>query len=512
MTSRTAAGGMKLFSARFGVSMFSLVFYGVAAHTLDRAELAPLAAMAVIAELFRVVRSFGVPQSMLQRVPQSVAKDENDNAAWLIRRTMLITVGVSIPAVALAWHLRDAISQAILKQPADAAQMFVILGFALMMSTYDALQLALLALQRFGRQSGAYVVTMGGQRILALVLLFVYGIDGVLAGFLIGAIIGNVLCVFWLRDYLFGAFKRTGDGFIRLWRYSIPYYGQEFARYIFHEADQFFVGLLLSPELLANYFIAKRIAHGLRMLIDSAADVMRPKMGELSAMGDDAVKEGFARASRFMSYLAMPVTLGIAAISGPLILFYAGAEYRDAGALALSLSIAMLFYAYFSLYEVSLYMLGRPAHRFYADLCVAGATLVAFFIMVGPLRDMGIALALTAGFAFGLGMSVLMLRGIADLRIDRAALARTFRASGAMFIIWSLLTLRPPELWYYPVVLIAGLILFVRLFAASMPSERVEEIRDALPTQLEGQADLLYLMGAEKPKSASEKFSDQPPM
>lgn len=503
---------MKLFSARFGVAMLSLVFYGVAAHTLERADFAHLAAMAVIAELFRVIRSFGVAQSMLQLIPPHIAKGENDHASWLIRRTILMTCAFSLPAVAIAWYFRDVISISILKQPADISKISMILGFAFFMSVYDALQLALLALQRFGRQSGAYVVTLGGQRILAFILLFIYGIDGALAGFLIGAIAGNIICAFWLRDYLFGKFRKAGEGCLKLVRYSIPYYGQEFARYIFHEADQFFVGLLLAPEVLANYFIAKRIAHGLRMLIDSAADVLRPKVGELRAMGDDAVKDGFARASRFMSYLAMPVTFAIAAISGPLILLYAGRDYENAAPLVLILSFAMLLYAYFSLFEVNLFMLGRPAHRFYADLSVAGATLAAFFIMVGPLGDLGIALALAVGFAVGLALSALMLRRISDMRIDREAVARTFRASGGMFVVWSFLTLRPPELWYYPVVLIAGAILFFRLFSASMAQERVEEIRHALPAKLDNLPDILYLFGAKKDRREENNFSEQPPL
>jgi O-antigen/teichoic acid export membrane protein len=488
---------MKLFTSRFSVSLISLAFYGIAAHVVPKGELAPLAAMAIIAELFRVTQSLGMTSTMLRDVPEHVALAKTEDAAALVRSTLLYTALASLVLLAVVWFLRALIFSAGLLGPT----LIIILAFSLLMACYDALQVAFLSLQWFGRQSLAYFITMAGQRLLALALLLKFGITGCLMGFLIGSAAGVIVSLFWARRYVFGGGRLIS--FPRLLLYSLPYYVQGFARYVFQEGDQLLVGIFFPPELLVSFFMAKRIVHGIRMMIDAATDALRPKMGELRALGEEAVRKGFSKSSRFLSYLALPVTLGVAAISRPLMLAYAGPQYADAGSILLVLSFAMAAYAYFSLYEVNIYMLGRPAQRLYVDLFAGGAMLGCFLVLAMSFAGLGIALAELVGFGVGLIFSAWLFRRISDARVDRNSLSRCVIASGTMFVIVGGASHWLQQSYFLPVLIISGGVIFVLIFTRLSRKSDMDEIRDALPKPFGWCVSALERLGGIKAETGS---------
>ncbi len=503
----TVTGSMKLFASRFSVAIISLAFYSVAAyHVPTKAELAPIAAMAIIAELFRVARSMGIPSAMLRDVPEHVALSKHEEARALVQSTLVYTTLAGIVLAGAAWFCRSGLSEIGLFSNLSQTDLLIILAVSLLTGIYDTLQLALLSLQRFGRQSLAYFITMASQRVVAIVLLLRYGITGALAGFLIGAGLGVVVSLFWTRQYIFGAVRLMS--FPRLLSYSAPYYLQGFTRYVFQEGDQLVLKLLFSDELLVTFFMAKRIVHGIRMMIDAITDALRPKIGELRTRGDEAVRAGFAKSSRFLSYAVLPVTLGVAAISRPLMLAYAGPQYADAGIILLVLSLAMTFYAYFSLYEVGIHMLGRPAQRLYVDLSCALVMLTGFLGLGPLLGGSGIALAELIGFGLSLIVGVRLLRSAMGVRFDRRALWRSLLASGVMGVVVGAASYWLAKIHFLPVLVVLGAAMFAMIFARLLDAPSLKEIREALPRSFGWLVSMLERIGGAK--SNTDPHGDKP--
>jgi len=501
----TVRGGMMLLAARLGVSGCSLLFYAVAARWVgDREQLAPVAAMAILAELVRIVGNLGLPATLLRRVPAVSARGAAAEVGALLRATL---AGIAVPTLGLgvaAWLGRGAVLARLgARDVSDGMAAFVVL-FAVVMGAYDVLQTALLALQRFGRQSAAHLLTLGGQRLLALVGLLCFGVVGGVAGFALGAVGGTVLCLWWLRREILGGGARAPLG--ELVRYSLPYYLQGFARYVFHEGDQLIAALALSPASLVNYFLAKRIAHGLRMVIDAGTDALRPRMGTLAAEGRAAVRRGFAFASRFMAYLVLPLTLGTAAASGPLMALFAGRRYAEAGPILCALAVALLAYGWFSLYEVSIHMLGRPVHRLLVDAVCAGVMLVGFAVATGPLGALGVALGRLGGFAAAFGTAVGVLRCVRPLRPDPGAVRGGLLAAGAMSAAVALTATALPQGGWLPLHVAVGAGVFVWAFRRSAPAEERRRTVALLPGSLRAVAGRLLAPegAAREPGSATE--------
>ena len=481
--SRVVRGGMMLFAGRFGVSLVSLVFYALAARVVDtRADLVPLVLLAIGAELFRIAGGLGLSTALLRHVPRQLAEGRPDTAAAWLRGVFLCRALATALVGGVCWVAGAPMAEYMLGRALRPHEGALIIAFAFLMSLYDVLQVALLARQEFGRHSITTFVTLTGQRVLAFILLLCYGMTGCLVGFAIGAGAGVLLCAFWLRR----EWLRPGGivGFPALARHALPYWPQGMARYVFHEGDQLAVALGTSPELLAGYFMAKRIAHGIRMMIDSATDAFRPRLGELSVSEPETIEERFRKAGRFLAYLVIPVTLGTAAVSGPLMRAFGGEKYADAGAILCVLSLAMLAYALFSRYEDGVHMLGRPSDRLKADALVALIAVGGYLITVERIGGLGVALALLAAYSVGALAAGALLRRRRPMAPDHSAETRVFVAGGVMFVIIGGAALRATPLAVLPVLIAGGALIFTVVLASLLLESERREIAEALPGPL----------------------------
>lgn len=492
MSSRVIRGGAWVFAGRLAVMALSLGFYAAAARRFpDRRDLAPLAALAILAEVFRLIASLGLPTAALRLVPGHLARGEAGRAATLLRASVARQAMPLAILAAATWFLRDGVGTALIRRPFRPLEAGLIVACAALTALYDALQIGLMARQWFGRHGMAHVLGLGGQRALGLALLFGFGVDGALAGFCAGVAAGAAVCAFWLRGDLFHRGASPPDG--ALLRYAAPYWLQGFARYVFHEGDQLLVALLLRTDALVMYFLAKRIAHGLRMMVDSATDVLRPRLGELDAAGADEAARGFARASGLLGYAAAPAALGIASLSGPLMRVYAGPAYAEAGPVLCALSLAMLAYAAFSLYEAALHMLARPVHRLAADGVCAAVMLVAFVPLVESLGGVGAAVAQGAAFAAAFAFARQLLRRVRPIAADRTALRRAGAAAAAMSFAAAATASAFSGPFSTLVAAAVGCAVYVAALGRQMDVQEARDLRAALPAGLSWAAALLVV-------------------
>jgi O-antigen/teichoic acid export membrane protein len=269
--SRSAAS---LLASRLAVAGIALAFLGVSTRLLTLDQMAVFALYNTLCGLLTVVCSLGMLASCLKQVPALRAAGRSREAASLLRSAAgVYMTGAAAVTIAL-WAAAEPIGRLLLKRAGAGADVRAAALAALCFGLYEAAQLLLASLQRFGRQSRDNVASALIQRLLSLALFFPFGLSGYLAGFAAGSLAAAASGGWILRRFLRenpppsfspGAL-RDDIG------YAAPFYLDGYFRYVYMQADQLLVAIFLGPAELSIYFVAKRfLAYG-QVLVSSLVD------------------------------------------------------------------------------------------------------------------------------------------------------------------------------------------------------------------------------------------------
>jgi len=400
--SRSAAS---LLTSRLAVAGIALLFLGVSTRLLTLKEMAVFALYSTLCGLLTPVCSMGLLTTCIKLLPGLLANDDRAGAALLLRRAAFVYVtGASVVTAALMLGA-GLIGRLLLKSSDLAGDVRGACLAAFCFGLYEASQLLLSALQRFGRV-GAYNVTSAlTQRILSLGLFFVFGLRGYLAGFAIGSLAGAALGIATIvpimrKDGWSPEGSGASDkGTIGTIIYSLPFYADGYLRYFYMQADQLLVALFLGPSELSLYFVAKRFIQYAQVLVSSLVDPLATKAAELRETDPASLERTFAVSLRYFVLLFVPLSVLLATTSPFLLLLVGGEQYASAAwALAL-LFLSVPFFAVFSHLWTFAYVLGRPADRLTINLVSSFSQAAAIMAMMPFLHLAGLALARAVGFA-----------------------------------------------------------------------------------------------------------------
>jgi O-antigen/teichoic acid export membrane protein len=407
--SRSAAS---LLASRLAVAGIALLFLGVSTRLLTIEQMAVFAVYNTLCGLLTVVCSLGMLASCLKQVPGLRAEGRADRAARLISGSLTIYVAGAAIAGILLWLAAEPIGRLMLKRPGFGGDVRAAVLAALCFGLYEAAQLLLASLQRFGRQSRDNVAAALVQRLLSLGLFFPFGLKGYLAGFalgsLAGALSGGRAIWSFLREHS-GERPRPREIGADV-AYASPLYVDGYFRYTYMQADQLLVGIFLGPAELSIYFVAKRfLAYG-QLLVSSLVDPLVARVSERA--GDaQAVGRTFDTSLRWMVLVFVPLAALLAAVS-PLLLRIVGGERYAGGALPLALLMLSLpVYALFAQAGAFVYALGRPRDRLLANFISASVQAGAMLALAPWLGLAGLAASRLAGFGAGFAGALRLARG-----------------------------------------------------------------------------------------------------
>lgn len=397
-----ARGAASLISSRMVVAGIALLFLGVSTRLLTLEEMAVFALYNTLCGMLTVLCSLGLLATCVQRLPGLVAEGRSGEAGRLVRTAVVVYVLGAVAVTSVAWIAAGPIGRLVLKTDAGASQVRVAAIAALCFGLYEASQLLLSAMQRFGRLGTFNIAAAITQRALSLALFFRFGLEGFLIGFAIGSLAGAALgsTVFGrLLGRGGGGDAGTGEDRVAWVRYSMPFYLDGFLRYLYMHADQVLVAVFLSPVDLSVYFIAKRFIQYCEVLVSSFVTPLGTKVSELRFTDPAGVARLYGLSLRFFVLIFVPLSVLLACLSPFLILVVGGQRY-SAGALPLALLFLSLpFFAVFSHMGTFVWVLGVPLDRLRNNLISMAAQAVAVVVLMPWLRLSGLALARSAGFA-----------------------------------------------------------------------------------------------------------------
>ncbi len=397
-TSSVARSAASLLTSRLAIAAIALAFLGVSTRLLTIEEMAVFAVYNSLCGILTVVCSLGLLASCIKLVPGLQASGRAGEVAGLLRLSIgVYLVGAAMTTGAL-WLGAGTVSRLFLKSPARAGEIRLAAVAALCFGLYEASQLLLSSLQKFGRLSTYNVAAALVQRCLSLGLFFVFGLRGYLAGFAIGSLTGAALGMSSILPAMRARGGARPSGPAASIRYALPFYADGYLRYFYMHADQALVGLFLEPAALSTYFIAKRFVQYGQVLVSSLVDPLGAKVAELRQVDPEAVGRAFDRSLRYVILSFVPLAVLLASVS-PFLLWLIGGERYLGGILPLALLFLSLPpFAVFSHLAMFVYILGEPKDRFVNNLVSVTCQGSALVALTPFLALPGFALARVIGF------------------------------------------------------------------------------------------------------------------
>ena len=400
--SRSAAS---LLTSRLAVAGIALLFLGVSTRLLTLEEMAVFALYSTLCGLLTPVCSLGLLTSCIKLLPGMMAKDDREEAAILLRRTARVYVTGACVVTAALLLGAGLIGRLLLKRSDLAGDVRVACLAAFCFGLYEASQLLLQALQRFGRVGAYNVAAAFTQRILSLGLFFVFGLKGYLAGFAIGSLAGAGLGIATIIPFM----RRRASSVVRggvpgeaakgTVSYSLPFYADGYLRYFYMQADQLLVALFLGPADLSLYFVAKRFIQYAQVLVSSLVDPLGGRAAEMRETDPSGLERTFGISLRYFVLLFVPLSVLLACASPFLLLLVGGERYTPAAPALAMLFLSVPFFAVFSHLWTFAYVLGRPADRLTINLVSSAAQAAAIIALMPFMHLAGLALARAVGFA-----------------------------------------------------------------------------------------------------------------
>ena len=390
-------------TARISVLIISVLFIAYISRQLNKTQLGILALLFVFYSLIGIIGGLGLATSAIRLIPELKAKGEYGKVSDIIKITMFVSVFISLVVVIFGICMDKNLALIFLKAEKFSVFITWLLIISFFYSICDKINLIHQSLQQFGKLAFLNVLTNISQRVIAIIFFVLgYGLRGIFLGFFLGSVIGVILGVLTLRKYIFC--KYYGYPLKEYIRFSFPYCGQDLSRFMFSQADQALVAVLFTPEILAIYFVAKKIISLVTLVFIALLEPVIPKLAEMKSMGILLFKENMNRICRIFSFLVF-VGVTLIFINSKNFMFWIGGEkFANNYFLLNILAISVFLYALFSLSNIGVYLFEKPEEMFKLFLYV-GVTNVTFGVVFGLLFGLkGFAWAQSIGFLLGVSL------------------------------------------------------------------------------------------------------------
>jgi len=381
------------------VTLISIVFIGYISRCLSKTELGIFALMFIFDGLIPVIAGLGLGTSAIRLIPEF--KNESSKISDIIKLTILLPSVTTFLVAIYASYISNLISLVFLKTEVYGGFVIWIIFISSFSCILQYIIIVLQSLQKFSKIALLSIFSNFISRFLAVVfLLNGYGIVGIFQGFLIGTIFGVIIGIFTLQKYIFS--KYYGYPVKEYIKFSFPYYLQGWARFAFNQADQFLVAVIFIPEILAIYFIAKKVLSLFILVLESLLEPIIPRLAENKGQSIEIFFENYKKSYHTFSIFAFLSSLFLLINSKNLIYLLGGSKFYNQFLVLNILSVSMFFYFLFSLYSIFVYLMYTPLDILKINILV-GITNILFGFLLGlKFGLIGFAIGQSIGFILGI--------------------------------------------------------------------------------------------------------------
>jgi len=443
-TTRVARGATYLFIQGFASSVISLAYFVVLTRTLSNKEMGIFALLSFTLTLVPLLGTFALGPATVKYLAQYLAEGRLEKARSVFTRFLQICMFTSLSAFFLLFFFAESLSNFMFGSPVHTL-LFKLLAFGAAFTILNiSVMSCLQGLQRIGKVALINLVNALLRSALSVFLLFAgFGLFAVVFSWLVGAAVSSAIGLAFTLKYL-GLIKKPHP--LRpLIKFSYPLYVATITVFIATWADSIlivsYMSAVLGPtegqQLLGIYYVAVR-ASQIPMLFSSAIiTALFPQLSQLYAQhGLNSLKDAFRVSTRYLALVGFPIIIGLATLSSPIILLFAGSDYAGA---ALPLTI-ICFAALPATLGIAINPILMTLERTKTVSVITVASIffsiTASFVALA-LFNLGLpgpALARTASAIITFGLSVFALKRVFSLSFDIEALSKAAFSSGIMIL------------------------------------------------------------------------------
>lgn len=487
--------GGQLFLAKVAVGLFAAVNIGILARLLPQEMLALIPVALSLGSIVQLVTSLGLPATCVLVIPELLARADDEQAGAYLRTTLALTVVLILPLLAVIALKAGWLARLFLKSPNFDGAILQMLPLVFLTAVALNLNLLMQGVSEFRRLSVILVMANLTQQLLILPAYFLGGISLVLLLALpLGPLLQIVLFMRTLGKLIFR--NRKFHPPLALIKFSLNLYGYSFVCYGGVDADQLLVALLFSPSQLAIYYVGKKFSQILFHLLNSMSTTLLPKIAWAKTRGRKDLNELFAAATRYFGFIALPACLGLAAISLPVIQLMAGSAYRSAGWILIVQSLAMLAYAFYTLYRQNAFYAAGARGLLWLETINGTVTIGAGVLLGLHFGIIGFAAGTLLGYLGATYPAIRLAQRLFDPQVDWQAIRRV---ALAMIVPLGFAVLPQMVGWSLEVTWIfagIGALIFLSTFIIMLETPDVEVLSQLAPAKL----SLLIVKGADAVK------------
>ena len=304
------------------------LFYVYAMRIFPPAQVGSLTLLVAILVIFPTVFSLGVQYGMQHYISYELGRKSQQGASSIISKFLRIGVGLFFVATLAVAAMAPFLSQIFFHSPSYTRIIQFLspdIGIMVLFNILGGMLLGLQKFQTYGKITiVSYVFAYGSAAVLTF---FFRSLIYVPAGWMIGYSIGisamlyNIL-IFRGKEQSINV--RTGD----IFRYSAPLFFSSIISISASYVDRFVVAFFLNLGSLGIYNLALLVVSSVGIFIGPINNITLSKFSQFYAeSGKNSVKGSVRLTTDIISLLYIPATLGIMALSTPIIDLIAGRGY-----------------------------------------------------------------------------------------------------------------------------------------------------------------------------------------
>jgi len=335
-----ARGASFLFVQNLVTATVGAVGFGIIARLMTKTEMGVYVTLSLVFALAQIGASFAFPSAAIKFIAELRGQNDRKGAAGVAFQILRFAGVASILFGSFVFLFSTQICY-LLTRTIGYVEVFKILALDLVFAgVLPSLNGIMIGLQKLKQLAGLNIVVYIISKVLSIAFLLVnLGLWGVILGWLIGD-----LCAFLLLSgHILRSFGMTGLGFSlkRILGFSWPIYLSSWVGFGYNWFDRTLLLAYLPLADVGVYNVAVT-AFGVMASIPSAiSTALFPQYSELQGRdGMRSLEKAVRTASRYVSYVVVPLAVGLAATARPAISLFAGRAYEMG---AIPLAILSLF-------------------------------------------------------------------------------------------------------------------------------------------------------------------------
>jgi O-antigen/teichoic acid export membrane protein len=475
-----------LIANNFATIVISIVAFAFIARLISQEEMGGLAVLMLITAGAQLLSSLGLGSTATKFVSSFEATGEYDKMRSAGYECIVINVAATCIIAGSVYFSADVLAPSLLGSLSRAGLIRLLLVEICAVGTRTPLSNILTGLRKFREISVTNVVAFALRQGLVVGFLeFGWGLFGVVVGWGIGDSLNSFILAFYTRKFL--GPPKIGFGFRKLLKFSAPLFLGDAASYAWSWFDRALLIPLVSLAQLGSYNVAVTAYGILASTPSSISGTLFPYYSHIHPNGGDKSQtiylgNAVETASRYVSLLAIPLSVGLAVVSLPAATLLAGNSYADAAyplaILSISMALACQVYALSAIFVV----VGKTVTSATITIASVSVPTLVGMLIIPYLGIPGASIARGLSLVISLILSIFVLRRFLKVRFDMQAYRHAWVAS----LIMAAVVLVAQQLFYskylLPMYVAIGAAVFVavlRLLHAVKP-EDLELISDFL--------------------------------